>query len=303
MSSRNNIILTLLGLSVLLYTFKNNNQIKENFGMLPSRTVKVQRVMQTGPRVGDFVEIPGNYQSSLSPIGGAGMVDYGALIRYNLPSNGKLRTPDYKTSTPLTYANMVSQKCQHQVEGFCSNCNGSPAGCRKGGGGNGGNGGGDEMMKTSNLVPSDYSSSNYASQYNKLNYNETTDLLPVQEMGGQMLNALGQTSTQPIIYDRFIYANQKSRQYAQGDPIRGDLPIVPIRSEWFRPSVHPQIDLRDGALAVVGGPDNSTSNELLALQNAATAGLLDTGSGVNYSVQKSSFATSAGGDIQVTAFP
>ena len=82
-------IFTLLGLSVLLFAFQqiNNKDIKENFaGNLPNMKVKVQRVVQS-PRTGDFVEVPGNYQSILSPIGGAGMVDYGALIRYKMPSN------------------------------------------------------------------------------------------------------------------------------------------------------------------------------------------------------------------------
>ena len=313
MSSNNNLLLTLVGLSAMIFAFQsfNKTDVKENFGMLPPRTIQVQRVAQTGPQKGDFVEIPGLFQSSLSPNGGAGMVDYGANIRYNLPDNGHLRTPDYKSSTPLSYARMVGGMAQGNrvvekycgacgeapIEGYCGNGSCRSSGCRVGGGGDMAS-----VTKSSNLVSSNFSAS--AKQQNKLQYNQTTDMLPVADMsGGQALNALGEVSTQPIIYDRFIYANQKSRLFAQGDPIRGDLPIVPIASSWFRPSVHPQIDLRDGALAVVGGADNGTSNELLALQNAATAGLLDTGSGVNFAVQKSNFVSSGNSDIRVTSFP
>ena len=85
--------------------------------------------------------------------------------------------------------------------------------------------------------------------------------------------------------------------------LRGDLPIVPLPSGWFSPNVNPQIDLRAGSLATMGGLDNSTTKELMALQTAASAGTLDVGSGISYAVQKSMYAGAAGNDIKVTAFP
>lgn len=54
----------------------------------------------------------------------------------------------------------------------------------------------------------------------------------------------------PIIYDRHIHASRSSRLRSQGDPIRGDLQILPV----------PQIshvsgntaDLQQGALNIIG---------------------------------------------------
>lgn len=132
---------------------------------------------------------------------------------------------------------------------------------------------------------------------------DVSNSLPVQPMGGMVVNDLGQEVQQPVIYDRLVFANQKSRLREGADPIRGDLPIAPVRNEWFRPNVHPNIDLNSGALAVIGGLDLDTSKQLLDLQNAASGGLLDVGSGINYSVQNSMYNTNAGADVQVTAFP
>ena len=86
---------------------------------------------------------------------------------------------------------------------------------------------------------------------------------------------------EPIIYDRVIFANQKSKLAAQGDPIRGDLPILPHKNGWFNPSSRPNIDLRDGALAVMGGVSNSTNQKLLMLQHAASGGYDSTFGGVD----------------------
>lgn len=289
MSNRN--LLILLGMAFLaVYLKTRGEEIKEYFGMIPNRTVIVERNMQTGPQKGDMVEIPGNYQAILSPIGGAGMVDYGAFIRYRTPDNGKLHTADYKNSTPISYASMVTEK-------FCAPC-GSEGYCDH-----------KDMivntnapMKTQNLVPSAFTAGNYAQKFDNLKYNETTDLLPVQSMDNQILNALGSEATQPIIYDRYIYANQKQRTLFGADFLRGDLPIVPIQSDWFRPSAHPSVDLRSGALAVMGGAQNQTSNELLALRSAASGGALDTGSGINFAVQRTPYQ-GVEGNINVTAFP
>jgi len=78
---------------------------------------------------------------------------------------------------------------------------------------------------------------------------------------------------QPIIYSRAVYANKKSRLNQLGDPIRGDVPIAPLAGEsWFKPAVTPHIDLREGAMTVMGGRHNDTTNELGLLKYKSTYG-------------------------------
>ena len=98
-----------------------------------------------------------------------------------------------------------------------------------------------------------------------------------------------------VVYDRMIYANQKSRLAGLGDPIRGDLPIAPINDGWFRPSVAPNIDLRQGAINVIAGACNETSNSLRDLQ-------------MDYSGKTALSNENIGnetmvGDVVITAFP
>lgn len=112
---------------------------------------------------------------------------------------------------------------------------------------------------------------------------EVSNILPTMGVGaGSTLNAQGA----PIVFDRLIFANQKSRLAAQGDPIRGDLAIVPLNNEWMRPSVRPNIDLRDGAMAIMGGWDNSTSRETLKLRMDSSHGSDTMGGGVDVSVAR-----------------
>jgi hypothetical protein len=78
---------------------------------------------------------------------------------------------------------------------------------------------------------------------------------------------------QPIIYARAVYANKKSRLNQLGDPIRGDIPIAPLSGDaWFKPAVTPHIDLREGAMTVMGGRHNDTTNELGLLKYNSTYG-------------------------------
>jgi len=88
---------------------------------------------------------------------------------------------------------------------------------------------------------------------------------------------------QPVTYDRFMFSNKKSRLREHGDPIRGDLPIIPHNSDWFRPSVQPHIDLKEGAMQVMGGFDNDTNNQLSMLMAASAGNALQTFGGMNFS--------------------
>lgn len=304
------ILLPILGIVVaILAALKLNGDTKESFGWTNTpMTIKNDRV--AGPRTGDMYTVPGNYQASLSPR--FSNVDYGANIRYNMPSIVNLGSPD----DPLTYGRMTCnssgngntkegfcKSCRNvnQIrEGYCSSCGTSVIGCSTGGSQPPDNMLSAALNPQGRFVTSNYSLPSYKKLESERKYTDVTNMLPVGEM--TMMNSDGDIN-QPIVYDRFMYANQRSKLYGNADPIRGDLPIVPFRNEWFRPSVHPQIDLRAGALAVMGGVDNNTSKDLLQLQSAAAGGLVDTGSGINYSVQKGEYITHGGSDVQVTAFP
>jgi hypothetical protein len=142
------------------------------------------------------------------------------------------------------------------------------------------------------------------------------DLLIAPNSGLMTTNALGE-QVQPIIYDRFIFANQKDRLRQDADFIRGDLPIIPLSKGWFSPSANPQTALRDGALMVIGGQNNTTSKELAALKSAALGNIVPPSSSMpiwgapsstepnstNYAVQSNITSNAAGGDIQITRFP
>jgi len=310
MNTSNNILMALVTLATVAFAIEyfKPTQIIEPFAGMPSASMKVirERVYENPVTKRGFYEVPGGFQSSLSPRA-AGMVDYGAFIRYNQPD---LKNLGVDPNQPLMAQQALSaQGCScpqnNIVEGYCTRC-GTVSGCRKGGQGTGtANLASPQVTKHSNLVQPGFEPQSAMKAQQKLDYTPVTDMLPVQDMSnGMMVNALGENVEQPIIYDRFIYANQKNRLREAGDPIRGDLPIVPLQKGWFSPSggATPQLALRDGALSVMGGVNNTTSKELLALQNAATGGLENTGGGINYSVQKSSFLNSAQ-DLQVTAFP
>lgn len=112
----------------------------------------------------------------------------------------------------------------------------------------------------------------------------------------------------PIVYDRYIVANRNSRLRGQGDPIRGDLPIIPQSGNWFTPNVHPNIDLQPGAMNVLGGINNETSKQVANLIYNSS-GRADTTIGgvdmaqVNISNQVLGSLAAAGGDVHMSAFP
>lgn len=219
--------------------------------------------------------VPSNWQSDLSPR--AANADYGAFIKYNMPSKEHQGVP----TDPLSYGNMVKDNYSH--------CGGDNYG-----------------------TPLEGSEAIHGAMH--ANYaHDTTDMLPVNDMCAGSMGA----PNQPIIYNRFIYANQKSRLNGAGDRIRGDLPIVPELPNsdpnsqvWFRPSVHPHIDLTQGALTAMAGRNNDTSKNLENLMQASSSGTLQSFAGaaapqhnLNSVNNKYLSTTAAGGDIQVTSFP
>jgi hypothetical protein len=146
-------------------------------------------------------------------------------------------------------------------------------------------------------------------------YLNVQDVLPVTQtemvkgtMNMQGSELVSKIDEQPIIYDRFMFANSKSNLRGQSDPFRGDLPIVPILPQsaadsgvWFRPSVTPHIDLGRGYLSVAGGFDNDSNNKLKELMIASSGGTLQTFGGDNVRMQRSIINNSSG-DLMVSAF-
>ena len=273
-------------------------------GMLPSMQYKLDR--EVGTHKGDLYSIPGTYQSILSPR--FSNVDYGANIRYNLPSYQHQATP----CDPLSMGQMASKNYNMQKNNMpkngmqtkenygCGHCGGGcgAAGCSAGGI--------SQSFKSSTpATPGGWADGNYNevlnASYGGSEFPSVQDsLVPVGDM--TMINSVGET-VQPIVYDRYIYANRNSRLRSQGDPIRGDLPIVPCSSGWFRPSVHPSIDLQEGAMNVMGGIRNETSNALADLINTASGGGDSTIGGVNMVNQFSGSLGAAQRDVSITAFP
>jgi len=288
-------IATLTALVVAVLAICNFNTKKvtttENFFLNSPMSYKVQREVKTGK--GDFYSIPG-YQSALSPR--FSNTQYGAYINYSMP--------DYKNQAvpcePLDFGNMARENYQENfTENYgCGSCGGGcgVVGCRKGGGGASDFHGGAPLMQP------DFAAGNYHEVLNavedKDKLAQATDMLPVGDM--TTVNALGET-VQPIVYDRFVYANRNSRLRSQGDPIRGDLPIVPCAAEWFRPSVHPNLDLQEGAMNVMGGVENSTTRALADLINATSGE--STIAGVNMASMKNSMTNQAMSTVQVSSMP
>lgn len=302
------LIILLLVCSVLFYQYMGQSSLTiENFWGLPNMTVKVDATNHNGTQ-----SLPGNNQSQLMPpvynVPGQfqpplaprfSNTQYGAYITYNLPEEKNLAV---MPNNPMMLANAI--EAPHLKESFD--------------------------------YPPESSSSDYLKDSKILTESgaDNTNQLPVQTMS----NTTGaspdgpQGSDIPYTYDRFIYALQRSRLAGLGDPIRGDLAIVPClpdsrpdSGKWFLPSVQPSIDLRAGALAVMGGVSNQTAYNTAQLQMQDTGGTINTFQGVAWQPPRTSaigqaitrenainmasqktLGTTMGppyGDVQATAFP
>lgn len=85
---------------------------------------------------------------------------------------------------------------------------------------------------------------------------------------------LGNTDSQPMVYNKFIYTNKDSRLRGMGDPIRGDIPIAPIRGNWFIPSAAstPHTALQQGSINIMSGANNETSQAMAKFIYTASKG-------------------------------
>lgn len=281
-------LVTLIGLIVAVAAVNhiqasNEEKTKEHFlGNLPSMKWKIDTVAVEGGREGlkkgDFFSVPGTYQAPIAPrmFGG----DYGANITYNLPSRKNLAVP----TNPLLFSSIAEGgevgagdrmpdginyygetfQLPQTNEGFCTSCGdgGNPPSCNKGG-----------IPETyrggAPVAPANYAAGNYNEMLNKAYSGNnalpvTQSMLPVADMTSLAASNAAADGA-PVVYDRYVYANRNSRLRSQGDPIRGDLPIVPCSADWFRPSVQPNVDLQQGAINVIAGTTNSTANSLANL--------------------------------------
>lgn len=323
------ILIALAGL--LVYVSRNT---KEGFWMTPSRQWKVEKVFQD-PSTQDFFSVP-NFQSILSPR--FSNVDYGPNLRTEFPNYTRMGVP----YDPLAEGVMPPDPQNYSIrenynEGKSCGVNtayGAPgvipyqsamvdvsnpgytqrpivtSGC--------------QLTKTIGgpAIPLDPHNP-YSGSYANGNYAQVLgDVVDAGAVNGWPTSTVAELDTasfmdqdgqmkQPIIYDRYIYANRNSRLRGQGDPIRGDLPIAPISGNWFIPSgayEGPNVVLQAGAMNVMGGINNETSNALANLIYNTSGGAETAIGGVdmartNMSHQVYGAASAALGDVQMSAFP
>lgn len=298
-------IIVVIGLASLAWfvsKFLLKPKSLEGFGMLPSFALKVSQEVKGPDNM--FYSVPGQYQAMMSPR--LSNVDYGANIRYNMPS---LNYQAVDAKNPLSMANTVfkqNKRENYDTSSSCGSCSGSGCGsvtCGKGGCSS-------ASRSHQYNLPAGYSAGNFNetlyssdSNNNKKEQYTVQSALPVGTMN--TINSVGQDGDleQPIIYDRYIYANRNSNLRSQGDFIRGDLPIVPCEPEWFRPSVQPNIDLNQGALNVLGGYDAEQQQKLSALMNITSGGTQTTIAGQNLATQFSSSLGTGLNDLQISTYP
>ena len=113
---------------------------------------------------------------------------------------------------------------------------------------------------------------------------ETRDMKNVGATGGQSKDGFY------VNTERLVFSTAKNRLRGQGDPIRGDLPVIPCNPEanpnsnvWFRPSANPQSMLNSGAMNVLGGTGNTTAMQLAQLMSNSNGGQNTTYGGLAFS--------------------
>ena len=233
----------------------------ENFWSIPNMTSRVQKVIQT--KNGTTFSIPGVYNTNSKVIPNIG---------YKTDTNSKV-VPNigYKTDTNPIQSNPI----------LYDKLSGS-----------------DNELKEK--YKKDYKNFINPSQKERITkkeeYTNPLDLLPVSDMKSVNANC---DIKYPIIYDRHMFANQKSRLYQNGDPIRGDLPIQPIETGWFRPAANPHVDLHKGALSALGGIENETSRQLMYLSAHNKGSKYIAGSGINAQVNNDMYLDKYG-DVNVS---
>lgn len=306
----------------VFHNYKRGKAITESFGMLPSFQVKVDRTASANSKSAKkdmFFSVPGTYQALLNPR--FSNVGYGSKIRYNMPPQEYQASP----CDPLSFNSMIKENYSDdrylqtqalprdsQAIGVLDDASPQsklfkinrpdPAGgntgvvsCKAGGLSN-------QYIANAPLA-ANYSSGNYGDVLDKAYQESGTEILSQLPVGDMTtVNQFGE-SEQPVIMDRYMYANRNSRLRGRGDMFRGDLPIIPAATGWFRPSVIPQVDLQLGAMNVMGGTTNETATALAEMVNRASGGEMTAIGGVDMTNQLQGSLSAAQNDISFTAFP
>lgn len=316
------------------------SQTKEGFWMTPSRTWKVDKMFKE-PGASDFFSTP-NFQAILSPR--FSNVDYGPDLRTQFPNYVRMGVPHDPLSEgpmprdPLDYAaardamgsvdTLVANPSQafsvptpyKTFEGYSEVVNPGYT-QRPNVVTTQANGWQTSKFIGPDKIPLDPHNA-YSSAYANGNYNQVLGEVMAAGATGWPTSTVEELDTatfmspdgemkQPIIYDRYMYANRNSRLRGQGDPIRGDLPIVPISGSWFIPSgafEGPNVVLQQGAMNVMGGVNNETNNQLANLIYNASGGAETAIGGVDMARTNMSHSVyganaAAQGDVTITAFP
>jgi hypothetical protein len=271
-------LFTLVGLFVAVFAICNTNMspaISEGF--IGQRGVKVMR--EVHPNKGSTNEsraIKQNYQSMLGNDKFYSQPNYQSPIspRFN-PSMGlgskiNYNLPDYKNrgvfDHPLGMADMA--KKSYNRENFHSG----------------------ESSSSNDMIHS--SKENIVSD----------GLIPVPISDMTTIGSDGQEEL-PHVYERFVFSHRKSNLAAQGDFIRGDLPITPCVGSWFNVSVTPHIDLQQGAMNVIGGNNNDTSKALGEMMYQTSGRTNNTFAGVDMSHEYGVSLGAGMSDITLTGSP
>lgn len=282
------LILTLSGL--LFFSMFNKKEIRENFWGIPQRRVK-RMTEVVNPRTGHSTAIQndGGYhrpQFAMTPAHTYSMTPHNAIHTPSFQSHIPLRSgPSLGVHANIKYGTRPDSK--HM--GFTTDPFGrTPMQVSRGG-----------IIAPTPVVHSDQAvvggSGHTQTPYIKENFHQgngiavhSNSTIPVASM--DVVNEQGAVG-QPIMYDRFVFSQARSRLRGQGDPIRGDLPIAPNTGGWFTPSSVPSNDLREGAINVIAGSDNEV-NRTLANYIYASSGQSQTAiGGVNMA---NSFANELG---------
>jgi hypothetical protein len=149
------------------------------------------------------------------------------LVKYNMAPDNMLGVP----KDPLSFGEMIMNDYDQGHNTACPYCGSSNCTCS-------------QTLETYNSEPVN---------------NDDDSLLPVGTMDAP-------NGAQHIVYDRSHYAPKRSRNYANGDHLRGDLVIRPnVGCGWFNVAANPEQDLHLGALHVMGGFDYEQAHAMKEL--------------------------------------
>jgi hypothetical protein len=261
---------------IAICNFDKKKNIVEGLGMLPSMAMKPVAVAQNTAVKGHPFFAVQNFQAQLTPR--FSNTDYGANIRYNLPNEKNLAA---RQNDPLMMGSAVREDFE------------TPVKCGAGGAGT--------PFMARPVMQSGFAAGNFNEVTNEARSSMdpvTTDQIPVGDM--TTVSPTGEME-QTIVYDRMIVANRNSRLRSQGDWIRGDLPICMNQTGWFQVSANPVLDLNQGALNALAGPDNGSTQAMTAFMNDSVG--TTTVAGMNLSNQQLASIGAGMNDVSVSAFP